>query len=138
MFFANKDGVYRYDGNRWTAHRFNNGLDARAVCADREHHRIYISGINEFGYLSPDRRGFMKYTCLSDSIGEDRLSGNMWGIYNHNDVVFVQADQSILRISGRRHSVINSPVKLDCSSMINGVLYLAPNKALRCLSAMPF
>lgn len=133
VFFANKDGVYRYDGNRWTAHRFNNGLDARAVCADREHHRIYISGINEFGYLSPDRRGFMKYTCLSDSIGEDRLSGNMWGIYNHNDVIFVQADQSILRISGRRHSVINSPVKLDCSSMINGVLYLGTEQGLKML-----
>ncbi len=133
VFFANKDGIYRYDGNQWTAHRFNNGLDARAVCADREHERIYISGINEFGYLSPDKRGFMKYTCLSDSIGEDRLTGNMWGIYNHNDIIFVQADQSILRISGRRHSTINSPVKLDCSNMVNGVLYLGTEEGLKML-----
>lgn len=133
VFFANKDGVYRYDGNMWTVQSFNNGLDARAVYPDRKHGRIYISGINEFGYISPDERGFMKYTCLSDSIGEDRLTGNMWGIYNHNGMIFVQADQNILRINGNRHSVISSAVKLDCSSMINGVLYLGTEQGLKML-----
>lgn len=133
IFFANKDGIYSYDGNSWRVSRFHNGLDARSVYSDREHNRIYVSGINEFGCLMPDSRGFLVYTCLSDSIGDDRLMGNMWGIYSHNDIIYVHADHSILRLSGNRRTIINSDVKLDCSNMINGVLYLGTEQGLKML-----
>lgn len=137
-FLATQEALIVFDGNHWKYYNLNNGYDVRSVMVDKEKGRIYMGGINEFGYLSPDRQGTLRYTCLSDSLGNDMLLGNIWGIYSprNSESVYLQGDYNLLKYNTHTGSaeLINSGgVKIDCSAMINGVLYLGTDDGLKFL-----
>ena len=137
-FLATQEAVVVFDGNRWSVHSMNNGYDVRSVLVDKDKMRVYVGGINEFGYLSPDARGVLYYTCLSDKLGEDKLLGNIWGIFSqHNsESIYLQGDYNLLKYNTHAETaeLINSNgIKIDCSAMINGVLYLGTEDGLKFL-----
>lgn len=62
IYAGNSGGVLVYDGVTWNLIEIpNNAVRSMAIGKDG---RIYIGGINEFGYLAPDSRGFLKYSSL--------------------------------------------------------------------------
>lgn len=136
VYFANKDGVLQYDGNSWRVFSLNNGHDARALWIDRDEERVYVAGINEFGFLSPDVTGAMRYSCLSDSLGDDKNIGNMWGIYKSAGELVIQADYNVMRygLDNRRMRIIPSDVKLDCSAWSDGILYIGTEAGMKLLA----
>ncbi len=130
VFFASRSGMSQYNGDKWTNFRMSNGIDCRSVYASHATGRIYVGGINEFGYYTPDERGIMHYTSLRSKVGNNGLLDNVWGIYEDHGTVYVQGDKKILKITGKENVLINANAKLDCSNLVNGVLYLGSEKGL--------
>ena len=53
VYFANKNGMVQFDGNVWNVFPLNNASDVRSVLASATQKRIYVGGINKFGYYEP-------------------------------------------------------------------------------------
>ena len=134
VYFANKNGVLQYDGNNWTVFPLRNGFDVRSVLPSTAQKRIYVGGINEFGYFEPGERGRLVYTCLSDSItGEERTIGNVWGIHEADNILYMQGDGQIIKLLNGKYTVIDSEHKIDCSNMVKGVLYIGTDNGVMVL-----
>lgn len=134
-FFATQDGVIQYDGSAIDLFRLNNRYAARSVRMDEESYRLYVGGINEFGYFLPSSSESLKYVCLSDSVGNDRYIGNIWGIYPSKNEVYAQGDMNIIVYDQdkNQHYRIDCSFKLDCSNMIDDVLWLGSGDGLKFL-----
>lgn len=134
-FAATEDGLMQFDGSETMIFPFNNRRSLRSVNIDRTNHRIYAGGIHEFGYFYPSAENSLEYVCLSDSIGDLRFIGNIWGIYPHEGLLTVQGDNRILTydMATGNVSTIESDAKLDCSAWINEVLWLGTDNGLRFL-----
>lgn len=134
-FISTDDGLLQFDGSYPELFQFNNRRPVRSVFIDNDNNRIYAGGISEFGYFEPSPFSSLRYVCLSDSVGDDRHIGNIWGIYSQNGKVIAQGDNSILiyDTAVNSHNVINTPYKLDGSNLIDGVLWLATDDGLKLL-----
>lgn len=134
-FFATQDGMIQYDGSSALFFTLNNKYSLRSVAVDRERNRVYAGGISEFGYFEPSTDRSLSYVCLSDSVGDDRHIGNIWGIYPSHDTVIAQGDVEILIYDEKSntHEIIDAGCKLDCSEMIDGVLWLGTDDGLKFL-----
>lgn len=131
VFFANRDGMNQFNGDSWENYRMANGIDCRSVYVSHETGRIYVGGINEYGYYTTDNRGMMNYTSLIAPYGKRGSEiGNVWGIFEAGKDVYALGDNKIHKISGSRHSIIETGLKIDCSNYINDVLYVGTENGL--------
>lgn len=133
LYVASDEGLIQYEGLYPDLFQFNNRRPVRSVKIDPESKKIYTGGISEFGYFRPSAGSSLEYVCLSDSVGEDRHIGNIWGIFPDNGNLLIQGDQAVLSydLNTGKHSVINTPWKLDGSSFIDGVLWIATDDGLK-------
>jgi hypothetical protein len=67
-FFANRNGLLQFNGLSWNCFPLHNGIDLRSVSPSADGKRIYVGGINEFGFFTPSPNGKLVYTCLSEMI----------------------------------------------------------------------
>ncbi|WP_239060667.1 hypothetical protein [Bacteroides sp. 519] len=79
MYFANNKGLLEFDGVTWNTYSIHNAK-TRAVKQGKDG-RIYVGGLGQFGYFSPNKYGGLDYTCLSDSLDTKRSAGNIWHIH---------------------------------------------------------
>ncbi len=129
VYSANKNGLLQFDGNAWDLFPLNNRSDVRSVLPSRQGGRIYVGGINEYGYFEPGKDGQLVYTCMSDLVPDpDRFIGNVWGIHENDHILYFQGDQRILKFINGEYALITSSWKIDCSSMVNGVLYIGTER----------
>lgn len=123
MYFANKSGVLEFNGNDWKLYMLNNRSDVRAIEHSKD--RIYVGGLNEFGYFKTEKNGKLTYVCMSDSLLPDQLFfGNIWQIYEAGQILYFVADNVVIRYADGKHSVITTPEKVHTSKIINDILYL--------------
>lgn len=124
VYFANKNGMLQYNGNEWSRFVMNNLSDVRSVLPSQTQNRIYAGAINEFGYFSAGSNGKLIYTCMSDSLDEhDRSIGNIWSIYENDNIMYMLGDSRILKYLNNKYTTIDTGHKIDCSGLINGILY---------------
>lgn len=117
--------MLQYDGDQWQLFSLNTKLDVRAICISEKQGRIYVGGESEFGYFEPDCSGRLTYTVLSDSFNEEyNLFGGYWGVYEVDNMLYYVSDRHVVKQIGDKFTAIESPFKIDCSSIINGVLYV--------------
>lgn len=131
IYFANNRGMLQYDGDKWSVFPLNNESDVRSISPSAQYNRIYAGGISEFGYFEPDNSGKLVYTCMSDSINEtERNIGNIWGIHESDNILYVQADGTVVKVINDKYTQIPSPWKIDCSGLANGVLYVGTDNGV--------
>ena len=125
VYFANKNGMVQFDGNVWTVFPMNNFSDVRSVLASTTQKRIYAGGINEFGYYEPSEDGELVYHCMSDTLERDcRFVGNVWGIHEADNILYIQGDDRVVKYLNGKYTAIEMNAKIDCSNMVNGILYI--------------
>ncbi|MFA6813396.1 MAG: transcriptional regulator [Bacteroidaceae bacterium] len=131
VYFANQNGMLQFDGDSWKVFKMHNLSDVRSVYASQRRKRIFVGGINEFGYYEPGKDGRLTYVCMSDSLaGDTRYIGNVWGIHENDNILYFQGDHSVLKYLNGKYTVIEMNAKIDCSDMVNGVLYLGTSKGV--------
>ncbi len=130
-YFANKNGMLQFDGNVWNVFPMNNASDVRSVLASATQKRIYAGGINEFGYYEPSVDGSLKYHCMSDTLDSSvRLLGNVWGIHEVDNILYFQGDECVVKYLNGKYTVIEMNAKIDCSNMVNGILYIGTDRGV--------
>lgn len=108
----------------WRAITPNNHSEVRS--SQRIKSRIYVGGINEFGYIEPDANGAMTYKCLSDTLPpEIKFLGNVWNIHEVDGIIYYQGDGRIVRYVNNNCNEVECGGKVDCSAIIHSVLYVA-------------
>ena len=61
----NDDGVLEYDGKNWRKISLPNQSIIRSLAVD-ENNIVFVGAVGEFGYLSPDEKGDLKYVSLTN------------------------------------------------------------------------
>lgn len=138
-YFANKNGMVQFDGDAWSLHPLNNGSDVRSVLASTSRKRVYVGGINEFGYYEPDADGTLLYRCMSEAEdGAVRYLGNVWGIHESDNILYFQGDDRVVKYLDGSYTVVEADAKIDCSGMVNGILYAGTDKGVWMLAGNAF
>lgn len=73
MYVVNSNGLLEFDGNNWNLYPMRNAK-ARTIRIGKEG-RIYIGGIGQFGYLTPNKLGGLDYASLSDRVPDKSTIG---------------------------------------------------------------
>ena len=131
VYFANKNGMVQFDGNVWSIFPLKNSSDVRSVLPSATQKRIYVGGINEFGYYNPKADGSLDYHCMSDTLDASiKLLGNVWGIHEVDNILYFQGDSRVVKYSNGKYTAIEIDAKIDCSNMVNGILYIGTDKGV--------
>lgn len=131
VYFGNKNGMVQFDGNVWNVFPLNNSSDVRSVLPSATQKRIYIGGINEFGYYEPDADGALSYHCMSDTLdGSIRFLGNVCGIHEADNILYLQGDARVIKYLNGKYTSIEMQAKIDCSNTVNGILYIGTDKGV--------
>lgn len=121
MYFANNKGLLEFDGTNWAVYPIHNAK-VRAAKAGRDG-RIYVGGLQQFGYFVPDSLGRLRYVCLSDSIDKKTI-GNIWRIHVAEDRVYFQSDNAVFYLENERIHRAACP-SITYSALIGERLYVA-------------
>ena len=139
VYFANKNGMLQFNGMSWTLFPLKNGLDVRSIHPSANNKRIYVGGINEFGFFEPNSEGKLVYNCLSASMkGKEKLLGNIWNICENENILYFQGDGCILKYYNGIFKYINLKQKIDCSGIINGAIYAGTENGIQVLVGNTF
>jgi DNA-binding CsgD family transcriptional regulator len=105
MYFANNDGVLRYDGTSWTVLPVANNTIVRSVALAPDG-RIYAGAQNEIGFFAPDARGQLSYTSLvGDLPPGERNFEDVWEILMDGETALFRTNRAIFRFSGTQVTV---------------------------------
>jgi DNA-binding CsgD family transcriptional regulator len=131
IYFANRGGMLQFDGSTWEHYSLHNRSEVRAVYPSANFGRIYVGGINEYGYYAPAPDGTLRYTCLSDSLpAEYRELGNVWGIHENDNILYFQGDGRVVKGVNGKYTLIEAPGKINCSHLVNGILYIGTTEGV--------
>ena len=130
MFFANHDGLLRYDGIRWRLFRLPNYTTVRTVLADDKTGRVYVGGSGEFGYFESDpERHTTRYVSMVDQVPPpEREFAEIWHVQEiaEGRLAF-QGDYKVFITENGRAEVFQISDKLTSSEVVGGILYLGTN-----------
>lgn len=126
IYIANRDGLLKYDGLRWSLFPLPNYTSVRSVFADNRSGRILVGGSGEFGcfHTSPSTHTFQYESWVGTLPENQRNFTEIWHIHELGDGRFAfQGDYKIFICDGRQSSVITSREKITASGMIGSSLY---------------
>lgn len=128
MYIANNKGLLEFDGVYWNTYSFRYAK-IRAVKEGRDG-LIYAGGMEEFGYYTPNDKGKLMYTSLSDSIPGNTKIGVIWEIGVTDDGVYFISNNAIFRWYNQELSVVCSNKNISSSAAIDNKIYVVTNEGL--------
>ncbi len=133
IYFANNAGLLEYNDNSWNVLVPSHIEGLRSVMHSNKSNRIYTGEFSYFGYYSADKNGNYQYTSLSDSLPEV-FKQNIWNIKEADNVVYFQADRSVVKFVNDEPFVIDVNKRITSSQIIDGSLFLGLNDGLYMLA----
>jgi len=129
IYVANNKGLLEYNGQSWNRYVVPNDNVRSMMMVPGK--RLYVGGIAEFGYFEADKSGRQQYHSISRNVIRQKGSfGNVWNIFQSDQVIYYQTDGVLIKQTGNAVSYIDAGMKLDCSVLFNGVIYTGTKKGL--------
>ncbi|MGJ3233473.1 ATP-binding protein [Marivirga sp.] len=88
LYFANLNGILRFDGEEWQFIDISGGKFARSIHVDYKD-RIYVGSNDELGYLEIDDLNKTYYQSLTDKLNLERIGLVLQILSIENDVFFI-------------------------------------------------
>ena len=129
MYFANNMGVLEFDGQNWNLIKITDKpLVVRTLHVDQKG-RIYLGCAKEFGYLTPDSIGKLKYISLIDKIENEefRKFTGISSIFSVNEKVYFSSDNYIYEYTDNKVKGYNID-GLRQTQSINGRIFMRLSK----------
>ncbi len=127
MYFGNNKGVLIYDGVSWRTVPTSNKTLARSLCLINN--KIYVGTEGDFGYLSPDTTGELKFVSLLNLIPEkNRDFHDVYQIISNKDTIYFRTRNYIFRLYNNQVKVWYSDKQFDQFFIFNNTLYIAHQK----------
>ena len=99
MYFA-ADQVLEYDGVDWRKIPLPNKETVRSLAIDTARNIIYVGGVNEFGYLTPDSLGKLTYKSLSQDLDSNLKNfEDVWRTEVCNGDAYFSTNTAIFKFS---------------------------------------
>ncbi|HZV68837.1 MAG TPA: triple tyrosine motif-containing protein [Saprospiraceae bacterium] len=109
IYFANNDGLLRFDGNEWTIFPVSNHTIVRSVAIDQDN-RIYTGAQSEIGYFYPGANGVLTYHSLIGLLPPDhRTFEDVWDIVFYEKRVFFRTNRSVFEYNGEQIKIHEIP-----------------------------
>ncbi len=106
MYFGNVSGVLEYDGVKWRLIEVPNNI-VRCLAIDSEG-VIYVGGINEIGYLTPDKKGKLVYSSLNKIVSNDNPDfGDIWKIVIHKEGLYFQTFSTLYLLESAKNNSLS-------------------------------
>lgn len=100
MYWANNEGLLRYDGTFWSCLPVANNTIVRSVAIDKQGH-IFVGAQSELGYFAPERNGSLRYHSMSGLLPEaQRNFEDVWDIVFSGDDVFFRTNKVVFQYTG--------------------------------------
>ena len=125
VFFANGESMLLYRNGVVTPQVYK--TEVRSVYAPSKNGRIFIGGINEFGFFDIQANGAMSYTSLSDSLADGirNTFGNVWHTYGIDQNVYFVSDNFVFKYNGQSTETYDPHAHIEAASVVDGVLYIS-------------
>lgn len=136
VYVANNNGLLEFDGSGWNIYSMRNAK-ARAMKIGDDG-RIYIGGIGQFGYFTPNRLGGLDYTCLSDSLPPSTMIGVIWNIFQDKGRVYFQSDRCLFYWENNQLEYIESPGEIYTSAILYNKFYFGAAEGVMILEDRRF
>lgn len=97
IYIANGDGVLEYDGVHWRIIKIAKDYPANSVAIDNNN-RIFVGSAAEFGYLTPNKYGVLKYVSLLGKFEiSERKFNSISRMYSVKDGIYFIAGDRLYR-----------------------------------------
>lgn len=96
IYFANDKGILEYDGASWRLVSVPNGVVPKYIYSDKIG-RIFVAAKNEFGILTPDSIGRMRYISLSRKLKNKIQFGEIEHLFSYDNDIYFVADNHVFR-----------------------------------------
>ena len=108
MYFGNGEGVLEYDGVTWRLIKAPNNSNVRSLDID-ENGRIYVAASSDFGYLSPDSAGQLKFVSLLKYLDNKFYNfGDTWDVVATSHGIYYKTQDKIFLWQGNKIKVFES------------------------------
>ncbi|MFT3843424.1 MAG: triple tyrosine motif-containing protein [Lacibacter sp.] len=132
IYFANNEGLLRFDGKYWNLHPLPNKTITRSVEIGWDNN-IYVGGQDEMGYFAPALNGSLEFHSLLELIPQNHKSfGDVWDIISYKRSIYFRTLHNIFKLTGNQISVFTAPREWAYMGISNGHLYAHDNKAGLC------
>ena len=106
MYFANKYGILKYDGNSWTC--VYTPSEVLSICYDTLTKRIFLGCIEDFGYLDIDAKGKSKFVSLSHLLIKNEKIGMVWDCISTHDGIYFLAEKKLVLFKSNKVIIWNA------------------------------
>lgn len=101
LFFATDKGVLFYDGGQWQMILIDGEAGVRSIEYDSLREKIWVGGLNTFGYLEQDRVTRYRYVSISDSVFKAKPFKQVWQIYFDADQVLFVTNEAHYQLTNQ-------------------------------------
>ena len=136
IYVANNNGLLEFDGTGWNLYSMRNAKARTMKIGDDG--RIYIGGIGQFGYFTPNSLGGLDYICLSDSLPQNSIVGVIWNILQDKERIYFQSDRSLFYLEHDKLEYIESPGEIYTSAILYNKFYIGAAEGILILEDKHF
>ena len=109
VFYFGCDGVFTYDGERWTKYTVPGSYAVRGL-AFGANGRLWVGAFNEVGYFEQTERGLSSYHSLVSSLPEAaRELGDVWEVFARGDGAVFVTTHAVLVWDGSLFKILDMP-----------------------------
>ncbi len=124
IYIGNGDGVLEYDGEIFRLIQLPNKSTVRSLFKSTEG-RIYVGGIDDFGYLAPNRSGLLTFVSLKNEIGDSSfVFTSVWQIHQIDKKIYFRTPKYLFEYSNKKIKVIDGNGAIGHSFVLNNKLYV--------------
>ena len=123
MYFANNDGVLRFDGFRWDLINVLHSSPVRSIYIDNND-RIYVGMYNDIGILQHNPTGDMEFQSLRNLLPDSIEFDDIWKIHEIQQGIVFQSFDYLFVLKDERLEVIKPQNQFHFSFNVNGRLFL--------------
>ncbi len=124
MYFANNDGIIRFDGLHWDLIRVSRLSPVRAICIDSQNN-IYAGLFNDFGIVDEDATGKFVFHSLRHLLPKEISDfDEVWKIYEIPQGIVFQSFNYLFLLQNNKIKIIKPRKRFHFSFNVNGRLFL--------------
>ncbi|GMU88753.1 MAG: hypothetical protein AMXMBFR49_09610 [Chlorobiota bacterium] len=133
LYFGINSGILEFDGISWKRYFNSNRSVVRSLALDSLG-TIYVGGVNEFGYLKPNRVGELEYFSISQLLPEkERDFQNIWSIHCTEQGIYFTSPKIVFRFYKNALTKIKADLAGFCSFEADREIYLVHRSKGICL-----
>ncbi len=124
IYVANISGVLEFDGEFWRLIPTRTGTPVLSIDVSPEG-TVYVGSQGDFGYLSPDSTGTLRYVSLIDHVAAtDRDFSGVWGTHVSESGVYFQSQERLFRWDGSKMYAFASDSQFHTSFVVNNRFFV--------------